>query len=261
MMKNYRMPLLGKTLASSVLMMTFLVAPSLIATSNNTSASNKYSDKTVVASTSVRVTDEAAAVVAEADAIYEDLSLDEKGLTKQAFEQAFQGYRSLLDKGMISKQNIISVADFSQSSRNKRLFIIDVEKHEVVTQTYVAHGRNSGQEYATSFSNTPESHQSSLGFYLTKNTYIGQHGLSLVLDGIEKGINDNAEARKIVIHGANYIGDSHLKSNPFTGRSHGCPAVASKLSKSIIETIKDGSVLFIYHPSASYLKRSRILNG
>ena len=260
MMRNYRMPLIGKTLSSAIIMMALLVVPSLIANSNNSSSHRKYTDASV-ATVANRAADEAAAIVAEASVLYEDMSLEAKGLTKEAFTDAFIGYKKLLNDGIVKKSNLITVADFSQSSRNKRLFILDVNTQEVVMQTYVAHGRNSGQEYATSFSNKHESHKSSLGFYLTKGTYIGQHGESLILDGLEKGINDNAEARKIVIHGAGYIGDSHLKGNPFTGRSHGCPAVANKLSKKIINTIKDGSVLFIYHPTTSYLNGSRILNG
>lgn len=260
MMKNYKITLVGKTLSCAVLMMAFLVAPSLMATSNNAPKDlNNYNTTAVTAAS--RTASEAAAIIAEAGMLYEEMSLEMKGLPKEAFENAFKGYKSLLRKGLVSKSNIITVADFSKSSRSKRLFILDVDAREVIMQTYVAHGRGSGGEYATSFSNTPESHQSSLGFYVTKNTYIGQHGLSLVLDGLERGINNNAEARRIVIHGANYIGDRHLKANPFTGRSHGCPAVESKLSKRIIQTIKDGSVLFIYHPSTSYLNKSRILNG
>ena len=257
MIRNFRIQPLSKTLFSAALMTVFLVAPSLIATSNNTTASNNYN----IAAVASRAADETAAVIAEADVLYEDMSLDTKGLTKEAFENAFLGYKNLLEQGVVRKSNIITVADFSQSSRNKRLFVIDVDQREVLMQTYVAHGQGSGKEYATSFSNTPESHKSSLGFYITKNTYFGQHGLSLNLGGLERGINDNAESRRIVVHGANYIGDHHLRSNPFTGRSHGCPAVASKLSKTLINTIKDGSVLFIYHPSTSYLKKSRILNG
>lgn len=260
MMKNSRMPLIGKTLSSAVLMMALLVVPSLIANSNSTSSYRKY-NVAGVATAANRAADEAAAVIAEANVLYEDMSLEAKGLTKEAFTDAFIGYRKLLNNGVVRKTNIITVADFSQSSRNKRLFILDVDAQEVIMQTYVAHGRNSGQEYATSFSNRPESNKSSLGFYLTKGTYIGKHGESLILDGLEKGINDNAEARKIVIHGAGYIGDQHLQSNPFTGRSLGCPAVANKLSKKVINTLKDGSVLFIYHPTASYLNGSRILNG
>lgn len=260
MMINNRMPLVRKTLSAAILMMALLVVPSLIANSNNSSSHRKYSIPNIV-SVVDRAAAEAAAVFAEANMLYEDMSLESKGLTREAFTDAFKGYKTLLNKGLVKKTNIITVADFSQSSRSKRLFILDVDAQAVVMQTYVAHGRNSGQEYATSFSNKPESHKSSLGFYLTKGTYMGQHGLSLVLDGMERGINDNAEERKIVIHGAGYIGDSHLQANPFTGRSHGCPAVANKLSKKIIQTIKDGSVLFIYHPTTSYLNGSRILNG
>ena len=260
MMKNYRMPLIGKTLSCFVLVLALLVIPSLIATSNSSAARVNYSEAAPSA-TAAREANETAAVMAEAGMLYEVMDLEVLGLPKAAFEYAFKGYKSLLNKGLVAKSNIISVADFSQSSRNKRLFILDVEEQKVIMQTYVAHGRNSGAEYATSFSNASETHKSSLGFYVTKNTYIGQHGLSLVLDGVEKGINDNAEARNIVIHGAGYIGDQHLRANPFTGRSHGCPAVASKISKNIIKTIKDGSVLFIYHPTTSYLNKSRILNG
>jgi len=251
MIKNKRIQPLSRTFFSAALMVVFLVAPSLIATSNNTSTASNYNVNAVVS----RATEEAAAVIAEADVMYEDMSLETKGLTKEAFEHAFLGFTRLLNSGLVNKTNLITVADFSQSSRNKRLFIIDVNKREVVMQTYVAHGRGSGNEYATSFSNKHESHKSSLGFYITKGTYSGQHGLSLNLGGLEKGINDNAEARRIVVHGANYIGNSR------TGRSHGCPAVESKLSKNIIQTIKDGTVLFIYHPSASYLKMSKILNA
>lgn len=257
MMKNNRMPLIRKTLSSAVMMTALLVVPSLIANSISTSTYKTYTVPTVVD----RIADEAAAVLAEANVLYDDMSLEAKGLTKEAFTDAFIGYKKLLNDGVVHKTNLITVADFSQSSRNKRLFILDVDAEEVVMQTYVAHGRGSGEEYATSFSNKPESHKSSLGFYLTKGTYVGQHGESLVLDGLEKGFNDNAEARRIVIHGAGYIGAQHLSGNPFTGRSHGCPAVENKLSKTIINKIKDGSVLFIYHPTNSYLNGSRILNG
>ena len=127
--------------------------------------------------------------------------------------------------------------------------------------TYVAHGRNSGKEFAKSFSNRPESHKSSLGFYITGSTYNGVHGLSLRIDGLERGINDKAWARKVVIHGSDYVGDNYLEENPFSGRSYGCPAVPLTERDSIINAIKEGSCLFIYHPSKLYLSRSKILNG
>lgn len=256
MMKTFRMNFIGKTFSVIVVMMALLIAPSLIASSHISPEKNS-----VNALIAKRATEEAATIAAEAGSLYASMGLENLGLPKRAFEYAFRGYKHLLNRGIVSKSNIISVVDFSQSSRRKRLFILDLESQKVLMQTYVAHGEGSGGEYATSFSNKPNSHKSSLGFYVTKNTYLGQHGLSLNLDGVEKGINDNAEARRIVIHGANYVGERYLKSRPYIGRSHGCPAVASRLSKNIIETIKDGSVLFIYHPTTTYLNKSRILNG
>jgi hypothetical protein len=255
MMKTYRMNTLGKVLSVVVLMTALLTAPSLA--SSHINVVNKEETTTAVD----RAAEELAAIMAEAGSLYASMNLENLGLAKNIFEYAFLGYNRMLEEGMVSKSNVISIVDFSQSSRNKRLFILDLETEKVLMQTYVAHGQGSGGEYATAFSNKPNSHKSSLGFYVTKNTYLGQHGLSLVINGIEKGINDNAEARKIVIHGANYVGDRYLQARPFIGRSHGCPAVASRLSKNIIETIKDGSVLFIYHPTTSYLNKSRILNG
>jgi len=254
MMRKFKVPIVGKTLSSAVLMIAFLVAPSLIATSNSSSAHIKSTVEAPVAVN--RVNEEAAAIIAEAGMLYDEMELEAKGLPKEAFEYAFKGYKNLVQRGMAARADVLTVADFSQSSRSKRLFIIDVADHKVLMQTYVAHGRNSGGEYANSFSNSIDSHKSSLGFYVTRNTYFGEHGLSLRLDGLENGINDNALARAIVVHGANYIGSDALK-----GRSWGCPAVASNLSKKVIQNIKDGSVLFIYYPSASYLNKSRILNG
>jgi hypothetical protein len=200
-------------------------------------------------------------IEAESNTLYEEMSLGQSGLAKKAFDYAYKGYKYLLAQGLVAKQNIISVVDFSQSSRNKRLYVIDVDNKEIVMNTYVAHGRNSGTEFATSFSNSLSSLKSSLGFYITKGTYYGEHGLSLRIDGLEKGINDNAEKRAVVIHGAEYLGEGYLNGNDFSGRSWGCPAVPSQFSSQIINTIKDGSVLFIYHPSQQYLNRSPILNG
>ncbi|HZH94342.1 MAG TPA: murein L,D-transpeptidase catalytic domain family protein, partial [Flavisolibacter sp.] len=126
--------------------------------------------------------------------------------------------------------------------------------------TFVAHGRNSGLDYAEKFSNTPESLQSSLGFYVTKSTYSGKHGLSLKLSGVERGFNDNAESRAVVIHGADYIGADRL-SSPYMGRSFGCPAVPQEQSERVINYLKNGTCLFIYHPTQKYLHGSKILNG
>lgn len=191
-------------------------------------------------------------------AIYDSLRLKKFGLGKQAFFYAYSGYQKLLEEGKITKQGIITICDFSQSSRRKRLYVLDIDNFAILLNTYVAHGKRSGGEYATKFSNRHESHQSSLGFYMTKNTYYGEHGLSLVIDGLERGINCNAEGRRIVVHGSRYVGDARARSS--MGRSFGCPAVPKKYSNTLINTIKNGSVLFIYHPSQDYRNESTMLN-
>lgn len=209
-------------------------------------------------------TTEANTTVAEsylevAAALYEKLELDALGLAPQVLEYALKGHEQLVKKGVVRNGDILTIADFSQSSHNKRLYVIDIKNARVLQNTLVAHGRNTGMEFATNFSNRHESHQSSLGFYVTRNTYIGKHGVSLRLDGLEKGVNDQALARAVVIHGADYIGE-HRKGS-FQGRSFGCPAVPTNQSNKLINTIKDGTALFIYHPSKNYLNTSNFLNS
>jgi len=197
----------------------------------------------------------------EMELIYDSLQLGKRGLNKEAFNYAYTGYKKLEEEGKLNKEGLITICDFSQSSKRKRLYLIDLNECKLLLNTYVAHGRNSGGEYARKFSNKPESLQSSLGFYRTETTYWGGHGLALTLSGLEPGFNDKAERRKIVLHGSQYIGDNYRRWGKFMGRSFGCPAVPMKLSKTLINTIKDGSCLFIYHPSKNYLKGSKILNG
>ena len=188
--------------------------------------------------------------------LYNSLCLDEKGLSKKAFDLAYRGYQKLLRRKMISNPGYLTICDMSQSSRKKRLYLIDLTNTQVLMNTWVAHGRNSGYEFATKFSNKLSSRQTSLGFYVTKNTYYGEHGLSLRMQGLEPGINDKAYRRAVVIHGADYIGGQTK-----TGRSYGCPAVPKEETATLINIIKEGTCLFIYHPSRTYLTKSKILNG
>ena len=200
-------------------------------------------------------------LLAQAHVLYDSLKLKRAGLSKKAFEFAWKGYQYMLSKKLLRNTDVLSICDFSQSSRRKRLYVIDLESKKLLINTHVAHGRNSGSEYAKSFSNSNESHKSSLGFYVTRQTYWGGHGLSLEIDGLERGINDKANQRRIVIHGSEYVGDKFLLSNPFSGRSFGCPAVPAKVTAKVINTIKNGSCLFIYHPTKNYISKSKILNG
>ena len=192
---------------------------------------------------------------------YSIMKLDKKGLSRQAYDLALKGYNKLLRKRLVRNKNIITVVDFSKPSNEKRLFVLDIKRNKVIIQSLVAHGRNSGLEYATDFSNEIDSHKSSLGFYVTMNTYSGEHGYALKIKGCEKGFNNKAYDRAIVIHGSEYVTDNFLRSNGFLGRSWGCPALPDKMNKKIIDVIKNGSCLFLYHPTKKYLNKSPVLNG
>ncbi|PWT75348.1 MAG: hypothetical protein C5B59_09155 [Bacteroidetes bacterium] len=193
--------------------------------------------------------------------LYTDIDLEDFGLQKKAFEYAYKGFLYLQEHHLINKTNLLTICDFSQSSKSKRLYVIDLDERKILINTYVAHGRGSGSEFAHKFSNSNRSHKSSLGFYVTESTYYGDHGLALRIQGLEKGFNDKALKRNIVIHGSHYVGQDFLDSNPFNGRSFGCPAVPFDETEGIIDAIKDGSCLFIYHPTKKYLAKSRILNS
>lgn len=211
--------------------------------------------------TTSAISDEAEIEEAEISLIYDSLQLEKLGLKKEAFTYAYTGYKNLEEQDVFTKEGLLTICDFSQSSRKKRLYIIDLNNFKLLMNTYVAHGRNSGEEYAKKFSNKPESHQSSLGFYKTKKTYVGGHGLALVLSGLEKGFNDKAERRKIVMHGSEYVGENYLSHSKYIGRSFGCPAIPKNLAGKLITAIKNGTCLFIYHPNKNYLTGSKILNG
>ncbi|ULQ58112.1 murein L,D-transpeptidase catalytic domain family protein [Flavihumibacter rivuli] len=191
--------------------------------------------------------------------LYDSLQLDAIGLSLQAFEQALTGWEKLRHKGILNNEHILTIADFSQPSTQKRLYVIDIKRMQILFNTYVAHGRNSGKEQAVSYSNRPSSNQSSPGFYLTEHTYYGSNGYSLKLEGLEKGINDNADKRAIVMHGADYVSESLIRSQGYLGRSQGCPAIPVKLTRPIINTIKEGSCLFIYSPATYYAERSNLI--
>ena len=189
----------------------------------------------------------------DGEQLFEDMQLG--GVVNfLAFRQAVAGYNLIKQKS----KSILTLIDFTKPSTEKRLFVFDMEQKKMLYSSVVSHGKNSGENYATSFSNEVGSYKSSLGFYLTGNTYQGKNGYSLLLDGLEKGINDRARERAIVVHGAAYANPSVCKSGRL-GRSFGCPALPQALTKPIINTIKGGSVLFIYANNKEYMAKSSIL--
>ncbi len=190
--------------------------------------------------------------------VYDSLQLNLAGLSRQAFEYARQGLNNLIAEGKLLNDSILSIVDFSQPSNKKRLFVIDLKRYKVLFNTLVAHGRNSGREWAQYFSNQNESYKSSPGFYVTRETYDGKNGYSLKLEGLEKGINDHAYDRGIVIHGAEYVCNAYVQAQGYIGRSQGCPAVPLQVCRPLINTIRNGTCLFIYHPG--YIKKSVVLD-
>lgn len=191
--------------------------------------------------------------------IYQELELESLGLSKKAFEYAITGYSKLLESGEILNDAILSVVDFSLPSNQKRFFVIDLNKGALLYHTFVSHGKNSGKLMAQKFSNRFNSYQSSIGFYTTGETYFGKHGVSLRLLGKERGINDKALERGIVIHSAAYADESVANQQGYLGRSLGCPAIPEKIHKEVIETIQNGSCFFIYAPIPIYPKQSKLV--
>ncbi len=161
-----------------------------------------------------------------------------------------------LDEMEYGNEDIVTIIDFSKPSTEKRLFILDLKKQQILYHTFVAHGKNTGANMATKFSNNKGSNQSSLGLYRTGESYQGKHGYSLRLDGLEKGFNDNARSRAVVMHSASYVSESFIKRHGRLGRSWGCPAVPVEFSEEIIDLIKGGSCLYIYADDISYLENS-----
>lgn len=184
--------------------------------------------------------------------LYSHMGLREQGLSFEVFEKALTGYYNMRHNGELQDKSYITIVDFTKSSNEKRLWVVDVEEKQVLFNTYVSHGRNSGEEYAEDFSNISESYMSSIGFYRTAETYYGKHGLSLRLDGLDKGFNSNARDRCIVIHGAEYASEEFIDQAGRLGRSLGCPAIPMEEHEDVINTIKDGSAMYIHAAHDQY---------
>lgn len=192
---------------------------------------------------------------------YAVLNLSEHGLSHEVFQLALAGHKKLKAEGKLDNPNILTIVDFSQTSKNKRLYVIDFQEQKILFNTLVAHGKNTGGEYAQHFSNDNGTHKSSLGFYITRHDNMGSKvGYSLILEGIEKGFNNNAIQRQIILHGAEYATEEFVKKHGRLGRSFGCPAIPPELTKPVIETIEKGTCLFIYYPDPVYLSKSSLLN-
>ena len=178
----------------------------------------------------------------------------------EALKQALKGYNLLRNRKLLNNNFILTIIDYSKPSNTERFFVIDITSRKILYKSLVAHGKNSGLQCASSFSNKQFSYKSSIGFFLTGETYYGKHGFSLRLNGLEKDINDNARERAIVIHSASYVNEEFINKYGRLGRSHGCPALPTDNYKNIVEVIKNKTCLFIYYPDKKYLRNSEFIN-
>lgn len=185
--------------------------------------------------------------------LYKQMKLSEE-ISFELFRDAITGYNKI-----DSKKDILTIIDYSKPSTEERFYVLDLKRKKIIYKSLVAHGVNTGDTMAKNFSNTVDSRKSSLGFFLTNETYHGSNGYSLRLDGLEQGINDRARERLIVIHGAAYANPSFIKENGRLGRSWGCPALPENMTQEIIDTIKGGSVVFVHGNDDSYLENTSLL--
>jgi hypothetical protein len=246
----------------SVLGIVYMVTTSFYLSPRKTDVNNEISTKKIETLHSVKSA-KMTSTVSSSEALYKSITFEEgHELNEEVFFKALTGFENLKKAGLLNQEaHLLTVCDFSMSSNTKRLWVIDTEEKKVLFNSLVAHGKNTGEEFATNFSNTNSSLQSSLGFYITDATYNGDNGYSLKLLGMDKGFNDAAYKRAIVMHGADYVSEEFAATHKRIGRSWGCPAVPRALTQPIINTIKGRNCLFIYYPDQNYLSKSEWLKA
>jgi len=225
----------------------------------NTEINTNKKIETLVETKSVKNTNN----ISSSEELYQSISFDNTNkLQFDVFAKALLGFENLKKAGKLSEEaHLLTICDFSLSSNTKRLWVIDTQERRVLFNSLVAHGKNTGEEFATNFSNTESSLQSSMGFYITESTYNGDNGYSLKLLGMDRGFNDAAYKRAVVMHGADYVSEEFAATHKRIGRSWGCPAIPRNLTEPIINTIKGRNCLFIYYPDENYLSSSEWLKA
>ena len=200
--------------------------------------------------------------VASASASFSRENFEEIGsIGPNVFDLALGAASCAVKSGAVGQPRTLTVIDYSKPSSEKRMWVYDLTTRELLYEELVAHGQGTGANIATKFSNLPDSHQTSLGLFVTDETYVGRNGYSLRLDGLDKGWNDRARDRAIVMHGAPYVSPQFVKSTGRLGRSHGCPAVSEAVARQLIDRVKGGGLVFAYYPDANFLKTSKYLGG
>ena len=242
----------------AALAMGMFIVPAMVWTNTDAAASSAASAPVTTVATTV------AEAAAEAVSAFDLAAWDTDVLgavDTRIFALALQAAETAIRRGDVGTPTTLTVIDFSRPSTKKRMWVYDLRSRELLFEELVSHGRGSGQTMATAFSNRAESHQSSIGLYRAGETYTGKHGYSLRLDGLDEGFNDQARARAIVVHAADYVSEQFAQAQGYLGRSHGCPAVRPEVSRKLIDTVKGGGLIFAYYPDAKWLETSPYLSG
>jgi hypothetical protein len=241
-----------------------IAVPAIVLTAGPRAAAAPVELTAEVGSAATAEVEAATAVVETAAASAFDAASWQDGtlgdIDRTVFETALRAAAAAVERGDAVEPGTLTVIDFSRPSTQPRMWVYDLRSRTLLFDELVSHGRGSGQTMATAFSNMPESNQSSLGLYRTGETYIGKHGYSLRLDGLEPGINDRARERAIVMHAADYVNAGTARANGYLGRSLGCPALRPEVARSVIDAVKGGGLLFAYYPDPKYLQTSKYLS-
>jgi hypothetical protein len=194
-----------------------------------------------------------------ADTDFTGLARVSPGLDREVLRHALAAMQCAVNNGAAPARRL-AVIDYSRPSTERRLWLFDLDKRRLLLRDFVAHGRRSGENFATEFSNSLGSYQSSLGLFRTAESYRGKHGYSLRMDGLEPGINDLARERAIVIHAADYVNPALVASQGRIGRSLGCPAVRPEVARMVIDQLKGGQFMFAWYPDQKWMRSSAYLN-
>lgn len=205
-------------------------------------------------------TSEKVTITSDVDKYVKTFTSEAKDLRPQVVELALKAYMNAKKEGITVSKPILTVVDYTMPSTAKRLWVLDLSSSKVLFNTLVAHGQNSGDLYSNKFSNNDGSKQSSIGTFVTEGTYDGKHGNSLKIRGLDVGFNDKVEPRLVVMHSANYVSDEFIKTHGMIGRSWGCLALNPEIAQQVINTVKEGSVIFSYYPDQKLLATSKVLN-
>jgi hypothetical protein len=266
-MKKFQTAIRVPAVRVAMLALSLMVLPSFTIAARNAGTSAAVSvpmgAETAEAQAAGVASRSSAAAVIERSAFDTDAWDDDEigTVDEDVFEMALKAAKCAVKGGAVKSPKTLTVIDYSKPSTANRFWVYDLRTRALIYEELVAHGQGSGANFATSFSNVPDTHRTSIGLFVTDDTYVGRNGYSLRLDGLDRGFNDRARERAIVMHGAPYVSREFVKAQGRLGRSHGCPALREAVARKVIDTVKGGSLVFSYYPDKNWMDSSKFLGG